>query len=113
MLSGRGVRALDRQIEAHKRFTRSGYTGHEADGLAVVSFAVINNAVDFVCGNSQVLGAGIAAGNIMDVVASVKRLRCLNDRRCGEIFGILPLYVVKCRLSIAACNCFDGHADVR
>ena len=71
MLAGRGVGALDRQIEAHERFARSGHAGHEADGLAVVGLAVINDAVDLVRGDSEVFGAGVAAGNVVDVVPAV------------------------------------------
>ena len=52
MLAGCGIGALDRQIEAHERFARSGHTGHKADGLAVVGLAVINDAVDLIGGNS-------------------------------------------------------------
>ena len=71
MFAGCGIGTLDRQIEAHERFSRSGHTCHEADGLAVVGLAVVYDAVDFVGGNGEVLGAGIATGDFMYVVPSI------------------------------------------
>ena len=71
MLAGCGIGTLDGQIKPHERFSRTGHTCHEADGLAVVGLAMINDAVDFVGGNGEVLSAGIAASDVMDVVPAI------------------------------------------
>ena len=48
----------------------------------------------------------------MDVVTAIKCLCCLDDGGRGEVFRVLPLYVIECRFSIAAYNRFDGRTDV-
>ena len=112
MLAGCGIGTLDRQIEAHERFARSRHTGHEADRFAVVGLAVINDAVDLIGSDSQVFGAGIAAGDVMYVVPSIKCLRCFDDGRGGEVFGILSLYIVECRFFEAAAYVLNGCTNV-
>ena len=112
MLAGCGIGTLDGQIKPHERFSRTGHTCHEADGLAVVGLAVVYDAVDFVGGNGEVLGAGIATGDFMYVVPSIKCLRCFDDGRGGAVLGVFPLYVVKCRFFKVAAYVLNGCTNV-
>ena len=100
MFSSLGVGTLNGKVQANQRLARAGHARHEADRLAVMGLAVLDDSVDLIGRDRQVLRTGVTSCDVMDIVTTVKGLCRFHNRRRWEILRILPCLIVEIQFTV-------------
>ena len=77
----RVIALLGGHIQAHQRLARAGHAGDEHNDLSTLESRRVDEFLNALGRDSQIASAGIMAGNCLDRMLRVKRLRRLDDGR--------------------------------